>query len=247
MSGVRRKYLVELCKQKYVQQTNDNKICEILQDSNQERVSSPVPDDVDAIMTPQFMSVFEDVFQGPIEQHDDEHFSLTRLIYPSQSTQNQIINDVNLHITKPDSPIIYSLRLATNIKKPSPMILTPQSVGHLFSISVENYESDNNECTPMPSLYCNLSNCSQSADETLVPTTIPEDVDATLISENILCSNPPSLVIPLGTLCYETNSASDVNPLSVSSIATSNDCTSFESSEIKNPINRRLSKERSDK
>ncbi|CAK1585552.1 unnamed protein product [Parnassius mnemosyne] len=246
MSGVRGKYLVELCKQKDVQQTNHNKICEIIQDWNQEKVSSPVPDDVDTIMTPQFMSMFEDVFEGPIEQHEDEHFSSTRLTSPSQSTQNQIIKDVNLHITEPDSPFNYSACLATDVQKPSPMTSTPQSVEHLFSISVENYESDYNECTPMPSPYCDFSKCSQSADETLIPTTIPED-DVSEISRNILCSNPPSLIMPLGTLCNETHSVSDINPLSVSSTATSNDWTSYESSGTKNPLNRRSSKKRSDK
>lgn len=206
-------------------------------------VSSPVPDDWDTIVTPQYMSMFENVFHEPIEQHEES--------FSTQHIKHQITNDVNLLTTAElNSPInTYPSSLAAGIQKPSPLTFNPQSIEPLFSCGAENYESDNNECTPIPSPGCDFSDRSDCADETLVPITTPEFIDVTLTSENVQRNEEDkSPETPLSTFGNETVHliVSDVNPSSVSSTTTSNDSATFKIG-MSTPKNKRASRTRIDK
>ncbi|KAL4709212.1 hypothetical protein ACJJTC_010512 [Scirpophaga incertulas] len=224
---------------------NDNITHDEKSNCNQERVSSPVPDDGE-IITPELLAMFEDVLQEPIEQNENSRM----LVSPAHSTHVDVIKDVNINTwTETYSPMqSCSPNLVSVIQKPSPITLTPMSVEPLFSFSVENYESDSNEklaeplisssannCeygnefTPMPSPYCSFSDCSDNVDESLVQsrslenlTVMPESGSKEHISTDT----------PLRTISIEEHSELDINPLSIASSLISNECSSFESGTV---------------
>lgn len=218
----------------------------------------------DIAITSHFVSLFEDVFQEPIEEHKDSfpaHIKSPSRSANQVANKNFVLKDVNINLaSKTDSPINFNFsNLNCDIQTPSPINLTPQSVEPLFPSCMEKVESDseqfaaqphntesnseyNNERTPMPSPCDAFSDFGEDADETLVPIAT-EDCDVTLTSST-QC-NLEYEVNPLSVASeVPSNDCLDENLPSVASNTTSNDCSTFEGSETSTP---RLSKRKSTK
>ncbi|KAL4720653.1 hypothetical protein ACJJTC_002751 [Scirpophaga incertulas] len=176
MSRKRAHYLVELSKSSNCQLPTREEIPE-MSSGNDERKSSPLPSETE---TPEFRSLLHYVFDDSSKINECDSWQNngctsdkdceSPISHSLTNNKNLILKpDINLNIAGPPStPMLNSPNFAADINKPSSIAMTPQSVEPLFSVSTDNQNCNEEDCTPVLSPYCDFDD-DLSSDKILVP------------------------------------------------------------------------------
>ncbi|KAL4719252.1 hypothetical protein ACJJTC_018955 [Scirpophaga incertulas] len=250
MSRKRAHYLVELSKSSNCQLPTREEIPE-MSSGNDERKSSPLPSETE---TPEFRSLLHYVFDDSSKINECDSWQNngctsdkdceSPISHSLTNNKNLILKpDINLNIAGPPStPMLNSPNFAADINKPSSIAMTPQSVEPLFSVSTDNQNCNEEDCTPVLSPYCDFDD-DLSSDKILVPSSH----ENTLATEQVTSTHDTVSCSPrVNTHRQDIDNLSILESPQTASICSPATLNESDYTDVSTPKNKRRSKKRTD-